>query len=244
MSKCSAILFLMSLVVPAVLPSSHKELEEGLALFAQISSVDRVQIDIVDGKFASPASWPFSAPAEIQTMLQKGEMLPYLDQLEYEIDLMCLDAEQVAGMWLALGATRLTFHLESAINVPLLLASARRRFGSVVSFGLAVNLATDQALIESCVSQGELSYVQFMGIGRIGRQGQVFDRRVLEKVRLFLARHPLVPVQVDGGVTLENAKELVALGVSNLVIGSQIVKALDPSAAVATFEALQSPYGV
>src|SRR5674476_869890 len=106
----------MSLVVPAVLPTSREDLEEKLALFARISSVERVQIDVVDGKFATPASWPYSAKAtqgtpypELEAMVQKGEMLPYLDHLAYEIDLMCLDVEQAAEAWLALGASRLTF---------------------------------------------------------------------------------------------------------------------------------------
>ncbi|MDP2651698.1 MAG: hypothetical protein Q8O94_01010, partial [bacterium] len=119
----------MGLVVPAVLPSSKRELEEKLQLFSRIPSIRRVQIDVVDGHFASPASWPYTAPAEFRSMVAKGEMLPQLDHLEYEIDLMCLDAEQAAGAWLALGVSRLTFHVEGTTDVPRLLASARRRYG-------------------------------------------------------------------------------------------------------------------
>ena len=51
-------------------------------------------------------------------------------------------------------------------------------------------------------------------------------------------------MQVDGGVSLANAKQLVALGVGNLVVGSGILRASDPASAIAAFEALQSPYGV
>jgi ribulose-phosphate 3-epimerase len=239
----------MGLVVPAVLPSSHDDLEEKLAFFIRAPSVSRVQIDIVDGKFATPASWPYSAPTELEVMIQKGEMLPYLDRFIYEIDLMCLDAERAAAKWLALGATRLTFHAESVTDLPRLLASARRHYGAgadfvpgLVSFGLALNVASDLALIEQ--NLGEISYVQFMGIAQIGRQGQPFDRRVLEKVRVFRARHPEVPVQVDGGVSLESAKELIALGVSDLIVGSHILRAGDPATALAAFEAIETPYGV
>ena len=249
----------MSLVVPAVLPSSYKELQEGIALFAKIPSVSRVQIDVVDGKFASPASWPYSSstksdlvldkPQELQAMAQRGEMLPFLDYISYEIDLMCLDAATVAEMWLALGATRLTFHAESTTDVPRLLSSARKRYGAgagfasdLVSFGLALNIASDVALIETCIR--EIEYVQFMGIARIGRQGQPFDQHVFEKVRVFHGRHPEITMQVDGGVSLENAKKLVALGVSNLVVGSGMLRAANPATAFAAFEAFQTPYGV
>ena len=240
----------MDFVVPAVLPTSREDLEKKLALFAQLPSVSRVQIDVVDGKFASPASWPYIAPAELHDMIEHSEMLPDTHCLEYEIDLMCFDVEQAAGNWLALGATRLTFHAESATDLPRLLASLRKRYGggtdlaltSLVSFGLALNIGSDIALIEPCL--GEIEYVQFMGIATIGKQGQPFDRRVLEKIRVFHARHPEIPMQVDGGVSETTAKELLALGVSNLIAGSSILRAADPAAAVKAFEALRSPYSV
>jgi ribulose-phosphate 3-epimerase len=243
----------MGLVVPAVLPSSKRELEEKLELFSRISSVSRVQIDVVDGHFVSPASWPYSAeavkgkPTELEAMVQKGEMLPHLDRLTYEIDLMCLDAESVVEAWLALGASRITFHAESVSNLPQLLASVRRKYGAggltpLISFGLALNISSDLALIERCI--GDIEFVQFMGIVQIGQQGQSFDSRVFENIRIFHARHPDIPIQVDGGVSLENAKKLVTLGVSNLVIGSALVRARDPAAAIAAFEDSQSPYGV
>ncbi|MDO8566993.1 MAG: hypothetical protein Q7R58_02475 [bacterium] len=253
----------MAFIVPAVLPSSRKDLEEALALFARIPAVSRIQIDIVDGTFASPASWPFSAPSvakamegkeatkgkptELEAMARKGEMLPHLERITYEIDLMCVNAERIAEAWLALGATRLTFHAESTTDLGRLLASARRRYGAgagfasnLISFGIALNLASDLALIEPYIS--EIEYVQFMGIAQIGRQGQPFDRRVLEKVRMFRSRHPKIPVQVDGGISLDSAKKLAALSVSNLVVGSALLGARDPAAVFATLEALQSPY--
>lgn len=239
----------MSLVVPAVLPSSRKDLEEKLALFAQMPQVERIQIDIVDGRFVAPASWPYTASEELRAMVERGEMLPHLDCIAYEIDMMCLDGERAATHWLALGATRLTFHAESTTDLPRLLASARKSYGTgdgfasgLVAFGLAINIASDLTLIEGCLD--EIEYVQFMGIARIGKQGQPFDERVFEKIRIFHARHPEMALQVDGGVSFANAKKLLALGVSNLVIGSGILRAKDPVAEVVKFEALETPYGV
>lgn len=232
----------MSLVTPAVLPTSRKDLDEKLALFAGIPTISRVQIDVVDGKFATPASWPYSAPEELRDMLARGEMLPHLHQIAYEIDLMCLNPLAAAETWLALGATRLTFHAESAIDLVQLFASAREHFGcgliscGMVSFGLALNLESDLALIEPFLD--EIDYVQFMGIATIGRQGQPFARKVLEKIRVFHGRHPHILLQVDGGVSLDTARELVTLGVSNLIVGSAIVRAADPVALVEKFEAL------
>jgi ribulose-phosphate 3-epimerase len=241
----------MSLVVPAVLPTSREDLEEKLKLFARIPSVSRVQIDVVDGKFATPASWPYTdstgspqaAQEELQDMVAHGEMLPHLDRFEYEIDLMCLDVEQAAKAWLALGASRLTFHIESFIDPHWSLASIHKRYGSdIVSFGIALNIATDLASLKPCLA--DIAYVQCMGITTIGRQGQIFDKNVLDKVKRFREWHPLIPVQVDGGVSIETARELVALGVTNLVVGSALLRAPDMGAEIAKFDALQTPFGV
>jgi ribulose-phosphate 3-epimerase len=83
-----------------------------------------------------------------------------------------------------------------------------------------------------------------MGIAKIGRQGEPLDERIYEKIRVFRSRHPDVPVQVDGGVTLENAKKLLGLGVDSLVVGSAITRAPNPAAAFTAFENLKNSYGV
>lgn len=238
----------MSIVIPAVLPSSRAELLSALDRFASIPSVDTVQIDVVDGRFAAPASWPYNSPTELESYARSGRFLPHLDRISYEIDLMCLDAEAAAAHWLALGAFRLTFHAESVPDLRRLLESVRSRYAGavsvepLVSLGLALNLGSDLALIEPFRDQ--ISYVQIMGIAKIGRQGQPFDERALEKVRILRERLPNLSIQVDGGVSLERARELLALGVSRLVVGSAILRAENPAKAVAAFEALENPYGV
>ena len=228
----------MSVVIPAVLPASKEDFEEKLALLAVIPAVSRIQIDVVDGLFASPATWPYSAGTELDRMVEQHDMLPHLDRIEYEIDLMCFDALRAGGAWLALGASRLTFHAGSTDDLPRLLALARKRYGDIVSFGLALSSESDLALVEHAV--GRIEYVQFMGIARIGRQGQPFDERVLEQVRVFRERYPDIPVQVDGGVSHTNARKLFALGATNLVVGSAILRASSPAAALAEIEALHN----
>ncbi|MBU6214376.1 hypothetical protein KGM48_00830 [Patescibacteria group bacterium] len=227
----------MSLVVPAVLPSTEREFDDTLALYGALPRITRIQVDVVDGRFATPASWPYTAPKDLRDRIAEGVMLPHLDRIEYEIDLMCLDAEHAAAQWLALGASRLTFHAESVSSIARFLGSMRKQFGHIVTFGLAVNVASDLALIEQ--SLGEIAYVQFMGIATIGRQGQPFDARVLEKIRAFRTRHPDLPIQVDGGVSFDSAKKLLALRVNNLVIGSGILRAGDPADAFAAYDALE-----
>lgn len=241
----------MSFVVPAVLPSSREDFEEKLGRFARIPSVERVQIDVVDGRFATPASWPYTdstgspqaALEELHDMVAHGEMLPYLDRIAYEIDLMCLDVEQATETWLALGASRLTFHIESFIDPHRALASVHKRYGSdIVSFGLALNITTDLASLKPCLA--DIAYVQLMGITTIGRQGQFFDEKVLDKIKRFRDWLPEVPVQVDGGVSLKNAHKLVELGVSNIVVGSALSHSTNLAEEINKFEMLQTSFGV
>lgn len=225
----------MNTVVPAILPMSRVDLEEKLAIAAKLSGVSRVQIDVVDGRFASPPSWPYTAPTELGNMVASGRMLPHLGHLSYEIDLMCLNADSAADAWIALGASRLTFHAESVPNLSRLLKDVRERHGlddcaGLITLGLAVNVASDPALLAPHMDH--ISYVQFMGIAKIGRQGQPFERRVLERIKTFHDRYPNMPIQVDGGVSLATAKELVGCGVSTLIAGSAVFAAPDPQAAV------------
>lgn len=233
----------MGLIVPAVLPSSQADLREKLARFARIPSVSRIQIDVVDGRFATPACWPYTAPHELSELAEGNRLLPFLDRITYEIDLMCLDAERAADAWLTLGASRLTFHAETLLRIPDFLARMKERYGDVsATFGLALNIASEFSLIEPALSQ--IEYVQFMGIASIGKQGQPFDSRALMSVREFHARHPQVAIQVDGGITLDVARELIPLGVANLVVGSALLRAKDPAAELEKFESLLSPFGV
>ena len=225
----------MSIVVPAVLPTSAKDLEEKLALFASFQGISRVQIDVVDGTFASPASWPYNA----LTGVLRGETLPHLDRIEYEIDLMCFDVEHAIRYWLPLGASRLTLHVETATDMSRLLASIARTYGAgdgLLSVGLALNNTTDLALIEPYLDH--VQYVQCMGIASIGKQGQVFDRRVLPKVSTLRKNHPHLPVQIDGGISLANAHLFTKLGVTNLIMGSSLIHSPDPQSVIDAIENL------
>lgn len=232
----------MSVIVPAVLPQSKQDLDEKLSLFSSFAGVERIQIDVVDGRFASPASWPYNAPDTFAQMMKRGEYLPYAEHIAYEVDLMCVDAYVAAESWLSLGARRLTFHAGTTTDPARLLSYVRGRYGDAVHYGLAVGVETDLGLVEQNLQR--IDYVQFMGIAMIGRQGQPFDRRVFEKIRVFRERHPDFPVQIDGGITLDVARKVRALGVSEFVVGSAIIKAQNPIAAFTAFEELVSPFGV
>jgi ribulose-phosphate 3-epimerase len=235
----------MSAIVPAVLPKTREELEDKLARLDGL--VDAIQLDIVDGRFASPPSWPYTEPDHAS--LPGDEALPLLGHFNFELDLMVADPRHVAGAWIENGITRLTIHAESATDLPALLEELTVGYGhakgfapNLLSIGLAIGAATPISLIEPYLDRAD--YVQFMGIAVVGSQGQPFDARALQKVKTFRRKYPDIPVQVDGAVSLATAPALLDAGVTRLVIGSALWKAPDLKEELGKFRALAEEYGI
>ena len=233
----------MGVIVPAILPTSREDLEGKLALLEGL--VDTVQIDIVDGKFATPATWPYvNQSADFDSWIKQGDALPYLGSFRYEMDLMVQNVEEVTGLWIAAGAQRIVVHAESTERLPDIIHDLEVKYGhakdfvpGLLSFGLSIGNETDPYM-------GDADFVQFMGIATIGRQGQPFDARVLEKVRAFRRKYPEMTIQVDGAVSLETAPRLLAAGVDRLVVGSDLWRARDIKEELARFTQLLHEHGV
>jgi ribulose-phosphate 3-epimerase len=236
----------MSVIIPAILPKSHEDLQDKLLRLQGIAQ--NVQVDMVDGIFASPATWPFLTPGG-QPTGHELDALEFLGTLHLELDLMVSEPEACIGPWVGAGANRITIHAESTRTLSKLLSDIKTTYGHDVSFtpgllsiGLAIHASTDVALIEPFLSQ--VDYVQFMGIDTVGHQGEPFDQRILPKLRAFKKKYPQMPVQVDGGVSLEIAPALLSAGVSRLIVGSALWKAKDFKVAYKEFEELTTKYGI
>lgn len=233
--------------MPAILPKSREDLEGKLALLDGV--VETVQIDVVDGRFAAPPTWPYvNSSGEFAKLLDEGAALPHLGSIRYEIDLMVQDVEEVTGLWIAAGAQRLVVHVESTDHLTDIIRDLEVKYGhskdfapGLLSLGLSINNDTDLSMLEPYMDRAD--YVQFMGIDEIGKQGQPFDERVLEKVRMCRQRYPNAVIQVDGAVSLETAPALLCAGVDRLVIGSALWKAPDLRSEIERFHALVHEYG-
>lgn len=238
----------MGIIVPAILPTSLQDLEEKLTRFEGL--VDFIQIDVVDGIFAAPASWPYSGGTkELATLAEEGGSLPKFGTFKFDIDLMVAKPEEVTASWIMLGASHITAHAESTTYLPKLITDFDEKYGhdrdfapDLIGFGLAIGANTEVALIEPYL--GDVDYVQFMGIKRIGHQGEPFDSRVVERVRAFKKKHPEIDVQIDGGVTRETAPALLDAGADRLIVGHALLNALDVKAELGAFEELTQKYGL
>jgi pentose-5-phosphate-3-epimerase len=78
---------------------------------------------------------------------------------------------------------------------------------------------------------GLYDFVQVMGIERVGSQGQPFDARAIDLVARIRAMYPALPLQVDGAAAT-HPQELARAGADRLIVGSAIITAADPAAAL------------
>lgn len=218
----------MSAIIPAILPKTKEDLFRKLHQLQGIAT--EVQIDVIDGVFArtAPASWPYTDDAG--GIPSQEELIPHLGPIQFEVDLMAREPEKVVGAWIRAGAQRITVHAESTLSLDALVADMRTIYGhdkdfapGLFSFGLALGVSTDTALIEPYLS--DCDYVQFMGIASIGKQGEPFDTKVIPKISAFHRKYPDMPIQVDGGVSSDRIAALMRAGASRLVVGSALWKA-------------------
>ncbi len=237
----------MSSIVPAIIPTSLADLNEKLVRLVGLT--DAVQIDVVDGRFATPASWPYlQGTKEVASIATEEFMLPQYEQFRFEIDLMVENPQKAIGSWIDAGATRITIHVESTHSLVKLFEYVKVNYGhdrdftpDLLAIGLALNIDTDPAIIEPHIQ--DINYIQLMGIARIGKQGEPFDKRVLQKIAALHKKYPNIPIQIDGGVTSASIADLLSVGVSRLIVGSDIWHAPDIGQEIKKLEAFTEEYG-
>lgn len=238
----------MQFIIPAILPKTAEDLQGKLSRLQGITN--EVQIDVVDGRFVSPSTWPYGNDGTAGSEgVPDAEAFAHLGAFRFEIDLMVSDPENVVGAWIRAGASRITIHAETTRKLAEVVSDFDVKYGhdkdfapDLLSFGLAINIQTPTALIEPYLEKAD--YVQFMGINTIGKQGQAFDRNVLAKIAAFHKRFPEMAIQVDGGVSLETAPELLSVGVSRLIVGSALWNAGNLKEELKKFQDLTEAHGL
>jgi len=217
-------------IIPAILEKSLADIEGQLARIR--GAVREVQLDIADGILVQNKTWPFAEAAqhtEFDRIAAQEEGLPLWEDFDFEVDLMIQNPEAHALAWVSAGASRIILHAESEG----ILAAARALSGVrgednlfPAKVGLALQSSAEVGSLE--LFEGLYDFVQVMGIERVGFQGQAFDERAVALVAQLRARHSDLTIQVDGGVTLRNARALAQAGTNRLIAGSAIFGSSDP----------------
>lgn len=231
-------------IIPAILPTDLEDLRDHMAQISGLAQL--VQIDICDGKFVPNKTWPYikGGMDEFARITAEDEGFPFWDSLDFEIDLMVKNPEEVVDAWVKAGAKRLVLHLESAPNILETIEKLRSEYGTAKeeTFGLEIGVALDMKtpnekvfeILDMIDEDGDsiIDFVQFMGIDNVGFQGQEFDDNVLEKISDLRDLYPNIQISVDGGVGFDNAADLISAGATRLISGSAIFENGDVAEAI------------
>ncbi len=200
-------------IIPAILPKDYREIEEKTELVQGLAHF--IQIDICDGKFVPSVTWPYKKRDENFEALQREEIgLPFWEDVEYEFDLMIANPLEEVQKWIIAGGSRIVLHAESTPDLMPTIMSME----NLVDIGIAINISTPLEILDNYIEK--ISYIQLMGIEKIGFQSQPFDTKVLEKIKEVKKKYPHLKVQIDGGVNLETASALKEAGADRLIVGS------------------------
>jgi ribulose-phosphate 3-epimerase len=228
-------------VIPAIMPRNYDDLKNKISLVRGIAPI--AQIDICDGIFTSSRTWPFdeidNPSSNFNRIMGEQEGMPFWEEIDFELDLMVVDAVENFDLYTKLGPKRIIFHIEAQAD-----SESFRHFlegidmyvRDAIQIGVAINPDTAVEKIFPIVPH--IDFVQCMGIEHIGFQGEPFDERALSHIKTLKEKFPSIIISVDGGVNLETASSIIDAGADRLVAGSAIFKTQDIREAIEEFESL------
>lgn len=215
----------MPLIAPSLLTANFLRLEEACQMLNE-SEADWFHLDVMDGRFVPNISFGMSIIKQIRKATKKV----------CDVHLMILEPEKYAEEFAAAGADNLTVHFEAC---PHLHRNIQQIKGLGMKAGVAINPHTPVDFLQDILH--ELDLVILMSVNP-GFGAQKFIPHTLEKIaalrKTIDAKGLDVTIEIDGGVTLENAKQIVAAGADVLVAGNTVFSAENPKETIAQLKHL------
>ena len=212
------------LIAPSMLAADFSNLAHDIAVVNQ-SDADWFHLDVMDGVFVPNIS--FGMPV-IKSMA-KHTTKPL------DVHLMIVEPDRYIHTFADLGADVLTVHVEACTHLHRSLQSIKAKG---MKAGVALNPHTPVASLSHIIA--DIDLVCLMSVNP-GFGGQSFIEATYEKVRelrtLIDENKVSTLIEIDGGVTNQNASQLVAAGADVLVAGSYVFSASDPTATIANLSA-------
>jgi ribulose-phosphate 3-epimerase len=206
-------------IVPSILSADFARLAE------EIARVERggariLHLDVMDGHFVPN----LTIGPPVVASLRKAT------QAHLDVHLMIENADRYAAQFAAAGANSVSVHYEACPHLDGTLELIRKA-GAMA--GVVLNPMTPLSVLEEAL--GVADYVLLMSVNP-GFGGQKLIPYVLDKVgKLALMRREkqlTFPIEIDGGVNLENLAEVVQAGCDWIVTGSAIFHSRDAEATV------------
>ena len=209
----------MNILAPSILAADFAVMGE------QIRTVDNagaqyIHIDVMDGIFVPSISYGMPVIKSLRKVTDSV----------FDVHLMIVEPERYVQRFAQAGADMVTFHLEACADPARCIALIR---ASGARVGITIKPATPVETVRKWLQIVDM--VLIMSV-EPGFGGQRFIPESLDKIRalrrMAADSNPALLVEVDGGITLQNAREIFDAGADVLVAGSTVFGAEDPETAI------------
>ena len=216
----------MPIIAPSLLAADFLKLGEACKMLNE-SEAEYFHLDVMDGSFVPNISYGLPIIEQIKTATKKV----------LDVHLMIVSPEKYIADFKKAGADILTVHYEAC---PHLHSTLQQIKAHGMKAGVAINPHTSVELLKEVIKDIDLVCVMSVNPG-FG--GQKFIEHTYEKVKalkqIITTAGATTLIEIDGGVTENNAAKLVAAGADVLVAGTTVFKATDPKQMIATLKAIR-----
>jgi ribulose-phosphate 3-epimerase len=209
----------MPIIAPSLLAADFLHLEDVCNMLNE-SEADWFHLDVMDGRFVPNISFGLPVIEQISKIATKP----------CDVHLMIQEPGKYAEAFQKAGAYILTVHIETC---PHLHRNIQQIKSLGMQAGVAINPHTPVEDLKDILQ--DIYMVNLMSVNP-GFGGQSFIPHTLQKIRdlkkMITERGLNVKIEIDGGVTLENAQSIIHAGADVLVAGNTVFKSANPIATI------------